>query len=118
MRCPIQVMSLLFLLALGLDSAASPEAGGTKRESALSPFSSFAEIQTFRGRERSMIAVYGKTAGVLLGVYVFDPHGNCIALDDGGDDLAVEWYSSRMQPYGYEVRNLGVNATALEIAIR
>jgi len=49
---------------------------------------------------------------------VFDPNGNCVAHDDPGDDLAVEWFPPRAQPYTYEVRNLGMALTSLEMAIR
>lgn len=114
----IRAVSVLTLLALVAVGSASPEGDTTKRQDRLAAFFSSTETRGFRGRERASIVVFGELPGILMGVYVFDPHGNCVALDDASDDLAVEWFPPRTQPYTYEVRNLGMFPTTLEVAIR
>lgn len=112
----LTLAAVVIVLALVFDTLAQ-ESEDRKRTIPMPSYYSFSEIRPFRGRERAGIVVYGETTGVLLGVYVFDSNGSCVALDDGGDDVAVEWYSPRRQRYSYEVRNLGMNQTKLEIAI-
>lgn len=118
MQNGVRGLALLMLLALVASGTASPEGETDKRSMKLPGFIASTETRTFRGRERSSIVVFGKDFNILMGLYVFDPHGNCVAHDDPGDDLAVEWFPPRTQPYTYEVRNLGMALTSLEMAIR
>ncbi len=119
MRNGIRGLALLVLLALVASGSASPDGETDKRSLKLPPCMASTETRTFRGGlERSSIIVFGEQPNILMGLYVFDPHGNCVAHDDPGDDLAVEWFPPRSQSYTYEVRNLGMAFTSLEMAIR
>ena len=116
--------ALLVLLVLAGGSAAFQEEEAPHRELRMGPFWNITETRPFRARERASIVVYGKAGNKThMGVYVFDPHGNCVALDDLGssstkDDLAVVWFPPRTQSYTYEIRNLGMYVAGFEIAIR
>src|SRR5438105_14061701 len=68
-------------------------------------------VNTFKAGERASVTVSGNGA-TYLGLYVFDRFGNCVATDVGTtcntmDDVAVEWYPSRVGRYTIEVKNLG-----------
>lgn len=120
MRQSIHLLALVLSLALVASGSASPEGESTGKSSiaVLPGFVASTESRSFRGLEPSTIVVFGKRSDIFLGLYVFDPNGNCVAHDDAGDDLAVQWIPPRSQPYSYEIRNLGMIATPLEMAIR
>src|SRR5207253_1650645 len=64
------------------------------------------------GRPAKVIAV-GEGTG-FIGLYVFDPDGNCVARDDEAtqrtpSDTAVEWVPPRTGYYTIEVKCLGRN---------
>ena len=66
------------------------------RDASLEPFSALRFTVKCKARERTCAIVYGFGKSP-MGVYVFDPHGNCVAYDDEAhtlisDDLATEWH--------------------------
>jgi hypothetical protein len=82
------------------------------------------------GGERTVaIASTTKTRG-LLAMYVYDPHGNCIARDEyteralpgdrkpATDDAAVEWFPPLADTYTVELRNQANEVAILQMAIR
>jgi hypothetical protein len=88
----------------------------------LEPFSGRTFSVRCKAKERTAVIVYGEGTSPMA-VYVFDPHGNCVAWDDNSlsmmpDDLALEWYPPAEQNYEVEVRNLGRKKNQPEIAIR
>lgn len=89
---------------------------------AMEPFSGRTFSVRCKAKERTAVIIYGQGTSP-MGVYVFDPHGNCVAWDDVSlsmmpDDLALEWHPPTEQNYEIEVRNLGRKANQPEIAIR
>lgn len=92
------------------------------RQVPMEPFSARTFPVRCKAKERTAVIVYGQGTSP-MGVYVFDPHGNCVAWDDASrsmmpDDLALEWHPPTEQTYEVEVRNLGRKANNAEIAIR
>ena len=58
-----------------------------------------------------------------LGLYVFDPQGNCVAHDTGlsaasADDCFVEWIPPEQQSYSIEVVNTGLDMNVFQLALR
>jgi hypothetical protein len=79
-------------------------------------------VNTFKAGERASVTVSGNGASY-FGLYVYDAHGNCIALDEGltrqtMDDVAVEWYPPKNERYAIEVKNLGLLPNSYEMSIR
>jgi hypothetical protein len=77
---------------------------------------------TFKAGQRASVTVSGSGA-TYLGLYVYDPFGNCIAHDKGTqpntcDDVAVEWYPPEVQRYAIEVKNFGQIPNSYAISIR
>ena len=74
----------------------------------------------FSGGVRANIIISGNYAAY-LGVYVFDPLGNCVAWDDFGnratyDDLNAEWYPPVEGRYGIDIWNFGRTKSRAELA--
>jgi hypothetical protein len=77
---------------------------------------------SFNGQERALTIVSG-TGASPLGLYVFDPHGNCVARDEAlyretRDDLAVEWFPPDTAAYTIEVRNAGWRINNVKVIFR
>jgi hypothetical protein len=94
-----------------------------RRAKSFPPFHHITETRPFIGKERACVIIVGTTNQAYMGLYVYDAHGNCVALDDMGnaatrDQLAVEWYPPETGPYAIEVRNLGPLANGFEIVVR
>ncbi len=75
-----------------------------------------------KAKERTSVIVYGQGTSPMA-VYVYDIHGNCVAMDDVStgrisDDLMAAWYPEVQQIYDIEIRNLGLNRNRPEIAMR
>lgn len=92
------------------------------RQLELEPFSRESFTLRCQAKLRSTAIVYGHGRSPLA-LYVFDPHGNCVARDDFSpsrmtDDLAVEWFPPTEEMYEIEVRNLGRKQNIAEVAIR
>jgi hypothetical protein len=81
------------------------------------------------GGERScaIVATTGREQAV-LGLYVYDPHGNCVALDEfddavsrdrpAFDQAAIEWFPPTAAPYTIEVRNMSGTPCTTQMAIQ
>jgi hypothetical protein len=80
------------------------------------------QLVTCNGGERTLVIASGRATSA-VGLYVYDPHGNCIARDEAlspraGDDLAAEWFPPVTSVYTVELRNQGIEANALQLAFR
>jgi hypothetical protein len=85
-----------------------------------------------KGGERTVaIAATTSKQPVLLALYAFDAHGNCIARDEydertvpsdsrrpSTDDVAVEWFAPVAATYTLELRNLSPDTCTLQMAVR
>ena len=117
--------SLALLLATHLVLGSPVEPFAEKlgfREVELDGFSRETFTLRCQAKQRTTAIVYGDGRSPLA-LYVFDPHGNCVARDDFGqgrmtDDLAVEWYPPAEDMYEIDVRNLGRKQNIAEVAIR
>ena len=74
----------------------------------------------FAGGVRANVIVSGN-ARTYMGMYIFDKHGSCVALDDFGnratfDDLAAEWYPPTRGLYSAEIHNFGRLECRAELA--
>jgi hypothetical protein len=79
-------------------------------------------VRKFEAGRPAKVIVVGKTAG-FLGLYVFDPDGNCVAHDDEvtrqtPNDLAVQWVPRRTDSYTIEVKCLGRQANEFLLGVR
>jgi hypothetical protein len=77
---------------------------------------------TFKANKEARAIALGKGKTV-LGLYVFDRHGNCVARDDVGsprtsDDLAVVWIPTETTRYDVEIRNAGYETNIYQITLR
>jgi hypothetical protein len=70
----------------------------------------------FVANERACVIVEGDHDPVMkLVVKVFDPQGNLVTEDSGGDLLAVTWYPPRTQVYDVEIRKDPSDQTAFKM---
>jgi hypothetical protein len=75
----------------------------------------------FDGGRTAKFIVMGLEFG-FVGLYVFDPHGNCIAHDDEvssrtPNELAVAWTPPRTDTYTIEVKALGRLANHFDFGV-
>jgi len=89
----------------------------------LEPGMSLLESHTFKANERASVIGVRPEGAAFVGLYVYDVHGNCVTWDDVGTtdtkaDIAVEWFPTHSVSYTIEVRNLGLAAIKLELAVR
>jgi hypothetical protein len=125
MRTSLMIGGLALFLLARLAGGAPVEPFEDKkgyRDATLDPFSSLRFTLKCKARERTCAIIYGLGKSP-MGVYVFDPHGNCVARDDVAptlisDDLATEWHPATEETYVIEVHNLGRKNNNAEIAIR
>jgi hypothetical protein len=99
---------------------------------ALPAYSTLTSVIDCKGGERTCaIAATITSAPVLLAIYVYDAHGNCIARDEfqdrnpltekrrpAADDVAVEWFPPAEGPFTLELRNLSAVPGVVQMAIR
>jgi hypothetical protein len=82
------------------------------------------------GERSSALAATITEAPVLLAMYVYDAHGNCIGRDEyeerapitekrrpATDDVSVEWYPRTDGPFTIEVRNLSAAGGIVQMAV-
>jgi hypothetical protein len=118
---------MLWLALAGLFLAApwgrtSPMQPRNPVQLAALPFSSQFYLVACKGAERTCVIVSGRERSA-LGLYVYDPHGNCIARDEAiaartADDLAVEWFPPADLPYTIEMRNQGQQVNKVDVVFR
>ncbi len=83
------------------------------------------------GERACVIASTTSKAPVVLGMYVYDAHGNCIARDEfddaappsenrrpASDDAAVEWFPTVAATYTVELRNTTPTPCVAKVAFR
>jgi hypothetical protein len=128
----LALFTLLLAAPLGVTSPVQPQEPQLKTP--LAGYSSLLSIVPCKGGERSVAIAAtppNSSRSVLLGLYVFDPHGNCIARDEyddrvppregrrpATDDVAVEWFPPSTATYTVELRNLSPDPCVLHMAIR
>lgn len=113
---------VLLLLLLPLLVQSSPLQAVPGRVIKLLPYRSLSVIVEFAKEERANVIIVGN-GRTPLGLYVYDPAGNCVARDDqvSGkviDDNAVIWFPTATQKYRIEVRNLGGLENVVKIFVR
>ena len=105
------LLALVAGTALGLGSALETREGVRGVSGKLEPYSDRSYWRKFDGGRKAEVVAVGEGAG-LLGLYVFDAHGNCVAHDDDvsartADDAAVQWMPAHTGLYTIDVRSLG-----------
>jgi hypothetical protein len=118
---------MLWLALVGLFLAApsattSPTQIRSPVQVAAPPLSSQIYLVACKGAERTCVIVSGRERSP-LGLYVYDPYGNCIARDEAmvartADDLAVEWFPPADLSYTIEMRNQGLQVNKVDVIFR
>ena len=127
----------LWVALVGL-FAAAPWAGSSpihpekpQLKLALPSYGTLTSVIDCKGGERSCaIAATITEAPVLMALYVYDAHGNCIGHDEyderaptsdkrrpATDDVSVEWYPQAQGPFTIEVRNASGTAGVVQMAV-
>ena len=80
------------------------------------------------GERTGVIVATTSHEPAVLGLYAYDPHGNCIARDEFDDTVAkdraafdaayVEWFPPAKDTYTIEVRNVSPTPCAIQLAFR
>jgi hypothetical protein len=126
----LALFTLLLAAPWGATSPVQPSDPQLKMP--LAGYSSVLSIVPCKGGERTVaVAATISNRAVLLSLYVFDAHGNCIARDEfddrapprenrrpATDAAAVEWFPPTTGPYTVELRNLSPDSCVLQMAIR
>jgi hypothetical protein len=121
-RCVLWGALLALLTGGGLVSGTPLDTKTRAVEFKLEPYRSQLYWRQFQGGKLARVIAVGKTARS-LGLYVFDPDGNCVAHDDDlprrtPDDAAVEWVPPRTGQYTLEVKGLGRHANPVLLTVR
>jgi hypothetical protein len=100
----------------------SPTQPRKRVELAAPPLTSQIFLVACNGGERTCVIASGEGRSP-LGLYVYDPHGNCIARDEAtgtktADDLAVEWFPPANMSYTIELRNQGLQGNKVDVVFR
>jgi hypothetical protein len=114
------VLALLLFVSLGSADLVTQRKGVEAR--LIRSRSTVATLERYKPNETASVILSGKTSTV-LGLYVFDANGNCVALDDfttvqNSVDLALEWVPAESTPYFVDVRNGGATATQYFLVLR
>ncbi len=132
MRYWLWLALLLLLLAAPWAGTSPVHPEEPKLKASLPGHAALTSLVPCKGGERTVaIAATTSQQPVLLALYVFDPHGNCIAWDEyddrappsksrrpATDDVAVEWFAPAAATYTVELRNLSPDSCVLQMAIR
>jgi hypothetical protein len=102
--------ALLAGAALGTGAPLSPEKRAL--EGRVEAYGDKSYWRKFQGGLPAKVIALGKTGEGYLGLFVFDPHGNCVAQDYDlstitKDYPTVEWQPAQTGLYTIEVRALG-----------
>lgn len=126
-------LALLTLLLAAPWAATSPvELQEPKLNASMQGYTALTSLVPCKGGERTIaIAATTSKQPVLLALYVFDPHGNCVAWDEyddraasgegrrpSTDDVAVEWFAPAPATYTVELRDMSADSCVLQMAIR
>ena len=118
---PSSLVAVLLGVSCGSAELVAPRKLGLAEK--VRSLSACSTIERFKPNEGAKVILSGQSQGTILGLYVFDSQGNCVAKDDdttpqNGVDLAVEWVPSDASPYAVEIHNVGMNGNIYELAIR
>jgi hypothetical protein len=118
---PLGVLAVLLFVSLGAAELVTPRKVGLSDQ--VRGQATRAIIERYKPNEGAAVILTGKLPTTVLGLYVFDAHGNCVAKDDSTTpqnsvDLALEWVPADATPYCVEVRNAGISGTPYEIVLR
>ena len=80
-------------------------------------------IERYKPNDAATVILSGNGDTTVLGLYVFDAEGNCVAKDDRTTlqntvDLGLEWVPANTTPYYIEVRNAGVSEMSYKLVLR
>jgi hypothetical protein len=86
------------------------------------PLSAHLFVVACNGGERTGVIASGDLHAP-LGLFIYDPHGNCVAHDEAtgpvtADDLYAEWFPPATMPYTIEVRNQGLQGSKINVIFR
>ena len=124
------LLTLLLACPWADTSPVKPEA--PKLKVPLGGYGTLLSLVPCKGGERTIaIAATTSDLPVVLGLYVYDAHGNCVALDEFNDrippsesrrpsmdDVAVQWFPPAPGTYTVELRNVSPDSCELQMAIR
>jgi hypothetical protein len=126
----LALIGLLAAATWGSTSPTNPEKPQLKLS--LPAYNALTTVIACKGGERTCaIAATITNAPVLLALYVYDEHGNCVGRDEfddrglsaekrrpAADDVAVEWWPPVDGSYTVELCNLSSTAGVVQMAIR
>lgn len=117
--CLALLLPLLLTRPAGADLV---EERDRKAEIRIDGLTTHTYTDTFKKHEPARAVVSGNYSSS-LGLYVFDPNGNCVAKDDfsdpaTADDCFAVWIPAERQAYSIEVRNAGVEKNLYQVVIR
>jgi hypothetical protein len=132
MRLWLWLVLLTLLLAAPWADTSPVHPEEPKVDASLAGHSAITSLVPCKGGERTVaIAATISKQPVLLALYVYDPHGNCVAWDEyhdeappsetrrpATDDVAVQWFPPVEATYTVELRNLSPDPCKLQMAIR
>jgi hypothetical protein len=119
MACSVLVV--LFCVSQGNADLVKPREAA--RELVLPAGLTRSYVDAFKKNERAVAMARGVGLSC-MGLYVFDSHGNCLAMDDlssrptTADDLIVTWYPAEQDRFCVELRNTGFDANEYQIALK
>ena len=122
MRTILGISLLAVVLCVSFSAADLVAPRKREAKQGVPPYSLRTYSDTFKKSELGRIVASGAGDSV-LGVYVFDAQGNCVAWDDKseartGDDLYAEWIPAEQERFNIEVRNAGFESNVFRIALR
>jgi hypothetical protein len=128
----LALFGLLLLAPWGSSSPVQPQPPRMQDKALkLSGFSSYVSVILCKGGERTVAIAATTDQQVILALYVYDAHGNCVARDEvtersligkdrrpATDDVAAEWYPPADLPYTIELRNQSRESCTLQMVVR
>ena len=119
----LSFLAMLLCVSIGVADLREPRRFHPEDPEKIVPMSTRSYPGAFKAFEPATVQVSGKGRSS-LGIYVFDAHGSCVALDDDSklrpqlcDEVAVEWISDGVGRYSVEIRNAGLESNTFALAI-
>jgi hypothetical protein len=118
---PFCVIAILLFVSLGSAELVTPRTAGHLDQ--VRGQGTRDILERYKPNEGAAVILSGDSSGTVLGLYVFDADGNCVAKHDrttaqNSVDLALEWVPASASPYLVEVRNAGIAFAPYKIILR